>query len=72
MKSVADELRSDTLRRVQGLSPDERVSLALELGDFDLALYCTHHELEPVVALEKLRLARQTGRRTSAPPRSPR
>jgi len=72
MYSVADELRTETLKRVKELSPEERVSLAFELGDFDLALYCTYHGLDPGVALEKLRLLRQSGRRISAPTRIPR
>lgn len=67
MPSVADELRKDTQEEVQHLSPDERVSLALELGDFDLALFCASQKLEPLVALERMRRTRQVGRRTKGP-----
>jgi len=72
MPSVADELRQETLEEVRHLSPDDRVSRALELGDFDLALFCASQKLEPAVAHERLRQTRQVGRRTSAPQESSR
>lgn len=64
MASVADELRRDALEEVQLLSPEERVELALELGDFDLALFCEKQRLKPTEAIERLRRSRQLGRRT--------
>ena len=39
MKSVADQLRRDTARRVLQLPVEQRISLALALGDADLDLY---------------------------------
>ncbi len=67
MSSVADALRKETFEAVQRLSPDERVSLALELGDFDLALFCASKGIEPVAGIQRLRENRQAGRRISAP-----
>ena len=65
--SVADQLVQDNLDVVRRLSPEERVSLALEWGDFDLALYCARQEVEISEAVKALRQSRQIGRRTRAP-----
>lgn len=65
MASVADELRKESIEEVRRLSPGERVSLALELGDFDLSLFCANQKLELSEAFERLRRTRQVGRRTT-------
>jgi hypothetical protein len=67
MPSVAEELRKETLLEVLQLSPGARVSLALELGDFDLKLFCSNQNLQRSEALERLRRTRQIGRRTRVP-----
>lgn len=54
MVSVADALRHDNFDRVKELSPAERVNLALELGDFDLGVFCTHQGLDPIEARRAL------------------
>lgn len=65
MPSVADKLRRETIREVLRLSPAERVALALELGDFDLALFCAKQNVQPSDAIEQLHRMRQSGRRTN-------
>lgn len=50
------------------LTPAERIALAFELGDFDLALFCARQEIDPAAAFEQLRRSRQIGRRTSVDP----
>jgi len=65
MRSVADELRQRTREATEGLSPAERVDLALRLGDEDLELFCRAQNVDRVEALRRLRTQRQKGRRPS-------
>jgi hypothetical protein len=62
MKSVADEARRETMRRVFGMSPAERVELAFRLGEEDLAAFQLANGLSRSEALAILRRNRQRGR----------
>lgn len=66
MRSVADELRADTARRVLEMTPAARVELAMRLGDDDVALLCAARNLSEVDARMTIRRARQAGRQPSA------
>ena len=66
MKSVADLLRLEATRNVQGLVPGERIALALALGDAGLQSFCSAEGLSREEGLSRLRRQRQQGRRTSA------
>lgn len=65
MKSVADELRLETRRGVDRMSPGERLELALSLGEDDLQLFCSAQGLDREEALRRLRIQRARGRRPS-------
>jgi hypothetical protein len=45
------------------MTPAERVSLALQLGERDLRVYMTAQQLDRNAALRTIRGSRQTGRR---------
>lgn len=65
MPSVADALRRETLMRLVALSAEERMALALWLGDEDVALYLRAHRGDPDDARAALRRARAVGRPSS-------
>jgi len=65
MKSVVDALREEQTATLRALSCDERVDLALRLGDDDLASYCARALLGREAALQQVRMRRQNGRRPS-------
>lgn len=58
MQSVADDLRRDTAARVGQLSVQERIALALSLGDADLDLYIKASGKHRHEALRDLRAQR--------------
>lgn len=62
MRSVADEHRRKEARKLAALSADERVALALRLGDDDLEVFRAARGLGREEALRLLRRARQAGR----------
>jgi hypothetical protein len=62
MKSVADDLRRQTLQSASLLTAAQRIALALRLGDDDLALYRRMHGLTEEAARASLRRARVVGR----------
>ena len=62
MRSLADHHRRDDARALAALSADDRVSLALRLGDDDLEIYRHAQGLSREDALRALRRARQAGR----------
>jgi hypothetical protein len=64
--SVADQTAHEERARGAALSPAERVALALELGERDLAAYAHAHGLSPVAARRALERRRQAGRRRSS------
>jgi hypothetical protein len=67
MRSVADHLRAEDRDAVLALTPDERVRLALALGERDLEAFRLAHEppLSREEAVRRLERARQRGRRPS-------
>lgn len=66
MTSVADALRADTRRRMAALSADERLRLALALGDDDAAAFAASHGVSLDEARRVLSRSRRQGRRPSA------
>jgi hypothetical protein len=63
--SVADALRRELKQAQAALTPDERVRLALKLGERDLGIFMQASGLgEPAARLELAR-RRQAGRRPS-------
>lgn len=62
MRSVADDLRDDTRRRMAELTPEARLSLALELGDADAQAFATARALSLRDARNQLARARRAGR----------
>ena len=65
MASVADQLRRDTALRVAKLSVQERIALALSLGDDDLALYVRASGTHRDTAVAELRARHARGRTPS-------
>jgi hypothetical protein len=65
MRSVADDLRQRDREAVLKLSPEERIALALQLGERDLEIFCRFQGLEREEALRILQRRRQAGRRYS-------
>jgi hypothetical protein len=66
MRSVADLLRAEDLEAVRVLTPDERVRLALALGERDLEAFRLAHDppLTRDEAVRRLERGRQRGRRS--------
>ena len=65
MRSVADELREDTRRRAAELTPEERVNLALRLGDADVAALSDARRITPAEARRIIAASRRVGRQPS-------
>ncbi|HEV2852987.1 MAG TPA: hypothetical protein VHC97_09315 [Thermoanaerobaculia bacterium] len=65
MGSVADELRKRDREAIRQLSVDERIELALKLGEEDLALFCQHQGVDRRTGIRLLQRRRQAGRRPS-------
>jgi len=65
MRSVADELRQRDREAVMKLTPEERIELALQLGEEDLEIFCRAQGLERREAIRVLQRRRQAGRRYS-------
>jgi hypothetical protein len=62
MRSVADDLREEQIRDEQTMTPEERVELALRLGQRDLELYIATNQLDRATAIAALRRAGRAGR----------
>lgn len=65
VSQLAAYLRHRTRLDVQKLAPEDRIALALDLGDDDLGLYCAAHSLDRSTGLRRLQGARRIGRRSS-------
>lgn len=65
MRSVVDELREETRRRVERLSPTARIDLALELGDADVAALGDARGISAEAARTIIAGSRRAGRRPS-------
>jgi hypothetical protein len=51
MRSVADDLRREDREAVMKLTPEERIALALKLGERDLELFCRAQGLDRETAI---------------------
>ena len=65
MKSVADVLRREQVQRIAALTPGERLQLAFELGDGDVALLAAAHGISEYEARRRIERSRQAGRTPS-------
>ena len=65
MRSVADDLRQDQLREMLELTPDERVHLALRLGEEALQFFMATNRLTRDEAVRSIRRQRRAGRNPS-------
>jgi hypothetical protein len=65
MRSVADDLRHESMQALGRLDPIERLMLALRLGDADVALYQSVHGMTELEARARLSRARTIGRHPS-------
>jgi hypothetical protein len=65
MRSVADSLRDDMRRRMTGLTPEARTTLAFELGDADVARLCDAKGITSDEAKVLIARSRQVGRQPS-------
>ena len=65
MRSVADDLREELQEQTLRLSVEERMALALRLGERGLELYRQAHGLDRETALRQLQRQRQVGRTPS-------
>jgi hypothetical protein len=61
--SVNEQLSRELRDAVARLTPDERIMLALRLGDEAVALYCSAQGLDPATGRATLAALRQAGRR---------
>ena len=65
MRSVADVLRQEQAQRLATLTPAERLQLAFELGDADVALLAAAKDISAGEARRRLARSRQAGRTPS-------
>ena len=65
MTSVADALRAATVARILAMPIEDRIALALSLGDADLEAFVRGSGLPQDEALARLRESRQHGRHPS-------
>ena len=65
MKSVADDLRAELREKINRLSVEERLELALRLGEEGLELFRQANGLDRRTAIRLLQRRRQAGRRPS-------
>jgi hypothetical protein len=64
--SIADDLRGELREQVARLTGSERVALALELGQRDVAMYAQARCVDRETAVKVLAAARRVGRIRSA------
>jgi hypothetical protein len=65
IRSVAEDLRHERRRVEAAMTPSERVRLAIELAERDLAVYCGANGVSREQALRTLRAQAQHGRTPS-------
>lgn len=65
MKSVADDLRAELREKTRQLSTQERLDLALRLGEESLELFRQANGLDRKTAVQLLQRRRQAGRTPS-------
>ncbi|HUJ13877.1 MAG TPA: hypothetical protein VL284_08835 [Thermoanaerobaculia bacterium] len=62
---VAEELRREQTEDIRAMSIEERIALALELGERDLQLYIALNEVDRETAVRAIRREHRNGRRYS-------
>ena len=65
MRSVADDLREEQQREMQELTPDQRVQLAMRLGEEALQFFMATNHLTRDEAERRIRKQRRAGRNPS-------
>lgn len=65
MRSVADDLREEQLREMLELTPDQRVQLAMRLGEEALQFFMVTNHLTRDEAVRRIRKQRRAGRNPS-------
>jgi dsDNA-binding SOS-regulon protein len=65
MRSVADDLREELQKEVLRLSFEERMALALQLGERGLEMFCQASGLDRDAAIRELQRQRQASRTPS-------
>jgi hypothetical protein len=63
---MAADVRQRQFERYAAMTPDERVALALRLGEEGLAAYMATHRLDRRTAIARIRATHRLGRRRSA------
>lgn len=63
--SSPEELRDDSRADVRRLTPDERVRLALQIGERGIQFFMSAHGLDRREALRRMRASRTLGRTPS-------
>jgi len=66
MRSVADDLKRSHREEVRKLSAEQRIELALALGDADLAALQAARGIDRAAAVRLVKRQRQAGRTRSA------
>jgi hypothetical protein len=62
---VAEAVRQEQIEEIRQMTPDERVALALHLGDRDLQIYMSVQGIDIDTAVTTIRQSHQVGRRFS-------
>ena len=62
MRSVADDLREEQIRETLAMTPDERVRMAMRLGDEGLNFFMSANGLTREEALARIKRMRSAGR----------
>jgi len=65
MRSVADDLREELQEETNLLPVEERMALALRLGERCLEMYCQANGVDRETAIRELQRQRQAGRTPS-------
>ena len=65
MRSVADDIREEQIRETLALSPEERVRLAMRLGEEGLQFFMAANRLTRAEAIALIRKQRRAGRTPS-------
>ena len=63
---AAADARQRQFERYAAMTPDERVALALRLGEEGLAAYMATHGVDRRTAVARIRVTHRVGRRPSA------
>lgn len=66
MRSIADDLRTESRRDIARRSPTERIELAFRLGEDDVAILCAAQRVLPEEAKRLIARSRGAGRIPSA------